>query len=527
MSAGTAVVRGRRSGVGGLGGTWLPLLLALVAACGPVLLAAPAPLQDWPSHLARVHILTELRAGDPFWAQFYRQNTFMLPNVVMDVGLLVLTRLGLSLAVAGRVFLTAETALFVLGFCALARALRGPDEIGDARRPWDDSVPLLGAILAYTGPFLWGFVDFVVGLGALMLLCAAWLASTRTGARYAVAALGAVVLFFCHLVAAGLFAGLLFCWEALAIARTRRIAPHLGFLVAGAIILALLLNSPTAADVAPAGLAGNLVYVGAGSLPAMLYWKVTNFVRVLIDGASVAEALIMLAGLGLFALLLLVGGRPRLRAPTIVAVAALLLVGLAAPQRAGSGSFLDFRLALLPILFLAAGMRPSWRGRGWGVAAAIVLAVALLGRTVLLEARWRATDDVFAGFLRASDTLAPDSFVFSARGEDVSHIPWSRWWHRPIGNIVTWAAMTHRFVPTVFAHPAQQPLAIRPNFAEYTIPFDVYTPALMTEALARAGTYCAQRPVYLAEVYPQDGIGPAGVVAGPDWRIIDVCATRR
>src|SRR5271154_6419305 len=80
-------------------GTAMPRLAraAVLFAAVPLLVSQPAPLEDWPSHLARVEILTSLLRGETFWAQYYHLNSFLLPNVALDVGLAGLHAIGLSI----------------------------------------------------------------------------------------------------------------------------------------------------------------------------------------------------------------------------------------------------------------------------------------------------------------------------------------------------------------------------------------------------------------------------------------------
>jgi hypothetical protein len=95
-------------------------LAAVVCGALPLLAGRPAALEDWCSHVARIDILTQLLAGNGYWAQFYPINTFLLPNISVDLSILALHAIGLPVAVAAQVTLLATYFLFVGAASALA-----------------------------------------------------------------------------------------------------------------------------------------------------------------------------------------------------------------------------------------------------------------------------------------------------------------------------------------------------------------------------------------------------------------------
>src|SRR5215469_16077076 len=90
------------------------LFIALFAAASlPVLACDSLPLFDYPNHLARMHILSDLPQS-PVLQQFYEIAWRPLPNLAMDAIVPVLAQL-MPLAWAGKVFVLLTLLLLVGG----------------------------------------------------------------------------------------------------------------------------------------------------------------------------------------------------------------------------------------------------------------------------------------------------------------------------------------------------------------------------------------------------------------------------
>ena len=301
-------------------------LLAVLFAAVPLIITQPAPLEDWPSHLARVDIVYSLLHGEPFWAQYYHLNTFLLPNVALDVALAGLHATGLSIATAGMVFLLATYALFVTGGVRLAAAFGAPDPVK----------PPIMAMLFYNSALMGGFANYMFGIGLAFCVLAAWIgARERPWRRLAIAVVGTVAVFFAHLIAAGFLIAVMGLFELHALARQRRF--DLGASVreasaaaAGAVAVILFALSPISAD-GPGG--GAVTYTGAPSLGGIAKGKLILLFHPLLDGSGTTGAAIVVAGMGLFLLLALRTGHPRLSQSAWFVAAGLAVPGDRLSQR--------------------------------------------------------------------------------------------------------------------------------------------------------------------------------------------------
>ncbi len=492
----------------------LGILVAVIAAL-PLVVSIPAPLQDWPGHLARVHILDELLRGVGPWGRYYDFNGFLLPNVALDLGVLGLVRAGLPLGAAGAVFLLAVYAVFVGGFVRMSAAF-------GARSA---ATPMLGAVVFYNTALFWGFVNFSAALGVSFWVIAWWMGARRPGGRLARAALGSAATVACHIVPAVILVGVIGLLDLVALARGWRagVLRHCTSLAGAATVAVLLLLSPTGADGFVAG------YVGGGSVAGFLHWKAQAYAKALLSGGTVADGVTLGFGLLIVGAVLVLAATRRARlsagSGAVVVVLALALLPVMAPQRLGAGSLLDYRLAVLPFVFGAAAMRVRCSGaRGAGVLFALIMGL-VVARTAALAVAWRGAGVVYAQAEAAFAGLPPASLLLAGYGERVADIAWTRWWTPPVAHLDTLGAVQGLVVPTVFALASQQPLVLKPALAPWSLVRDMSTPALFAGALGQARMLCGTAPdVSIAVLYPAPFMaGPGYRTVNPRLSIVKVC----
>ena len=483
--------------------------IAVIAAAMPLLFLVPAPMQDWPGHLARLHIMSQMMAGQSDWQRFYQLNTFFLPNVVLDVGLLGLTGLGLTLNAASVVFLLLTYALFVGGFCALCGAFR----------TFDASKLALGGVLFFNVSLFWGFINFQFGLALALALAALWARAGRFIARLAIAVVGATAVCMCHLVAAGAFIVLLGSIELVRFARAlswRGLLLNTTSVMAALVVFGLLLASQTSHENLL-----SMVFVNGGSVVGVARWKASLLVKALLGG-GVAADIVTVVGLGLATIAVMAGARVRVGAVAVVAVLAWLALCVVAPFQIGSGAVLDERLGLLPLIGAAALLRFDWRSRQAQTAVVTLLACVVLLRSALILRDWHADAAVTQDFAAKAATLPAGSTVMTAVGRNV---PWSTLWSPPVMNLAAKAAFHDMFVPTVFADPTQQPLALRPEWRGWEHPLELFDRSRLADGLEAIHTLCGRMNgnrgsgrVYLLVLYPTDLVKGALAADPVVWR---------
>lgn len=380
-------------------------------------------------------------------------------------------------------------------------------------------------------------VNYQVGLALLLWLCAAWLLWRSFAARLSVAIFGTIALFFCHLVAAVLFVTILFCFECtecfLDPSRPSAVLSHLSFVVAGAIVIALLLLSPTGSTVAPASLLGGIKYASGGSFGDLARLRSSFFVRVLADGVDLPAAVATFVGLGICGLLIVLGARLRLGIAPAFAAGCLVLMALVAPTHVGLGKLLGYRLALPPLLILAATFGATWYWPRLRLATWCVLVFVVLARTYAVAANWSDARTVYAGFVRQVSALPHNSTIFVASGAALRDIPWTEWWHPVVYHLTERAVSAHDFVSTVFAIRSQQPLVLRPELAPFRDIVLTDKPEKLVQLLRRISAFCSAGPdphVYLSLLYPSESVETvatrwATVAKGFHYQVINVCSS--
>ena len=423
------------------------------------------PLVDYPNHLARMHLLAE--GGDAF----YSVRWAPLPNLAEDLIVPPLARL-MPLDTAAKLFLVMIFALTAGGVVWLNRVATG------SWRLW----PLLGFLLLYNRILLWGFLNYLFGIGVALAGAALWLAleGRRWWVRVASSSLLALACFFSHIAAFGIYILVILGVEAVpAIAELRaRRWPKLGCRIA---IAAPQFVAPSVLWLAvrhgvPAGAVN---YAGLWRKADLLFSVFDNYYRAF-DIACFALFLAMIGWLLWTRRLVLT---PRLAAASGLVFAAYLLL----PSQMFGGSGADHRLPVLFFLLLIAAGAPRFPSRGVAAVVGVMAASVLLVRLAVIEQVWRAADRVYAADLAGIDALPRGSKLAIAHPADLFHVV-----NVPEVHIATLAiARREAFVPSLFAIAGQQPIALRPAFEALA---EAAQPQRLWTALMGGGTAGEERP---------------------------------
>ena len=494
---------------------WLPLAVLVLL---PLLVVTIPPLHDYPFHLARAEAIAAL-LGQVDHGTPYRLGSFMLPNEAMDVVTLGLTAI-LAPIQAGRVFLGLVQVLLLSGTVALHYALH--------RRvsPW----PLLAAFFLYNWIFLYGFTNYLFGVGVMLWAVAAWVATAewRWVPRLAVATQAALVLLFCHLVAFGLFAvvvGGLALHDALTGRHdgfaARLFLPGLPFLV-GLVVFVVL--SPTIEEARQP-----IAYAGWWGWKPLVAW------RTLLSGQTVLD-IATLGPVALLALVLLLRRRLGLAPPML---APLLLLGATfavMPHALFGSAYGDARLPVAVLLVAIASTDLRRMGGPAMLAWVVVLGVLLAGRSLATARGWMATQEIFARHMDAFATMPEGSVLWAATAGPYPTLAYRNaaelaMWHPPLKHVASLAGVGRDiFVPATWADPYKQPIAVPQHYRaakqlQGDNPFKTTSSASLAEVLASIRRLREAAPQFLLLSYPArlEGALPPGatpVAAGPDFLLL-------
>jgi hypothetical protein len=430
--------------LGDLAGWRLALIFAacLAIAALPVLAVETLPLFDYPNHLARMHILAS--PDDPVLQRFYAIRWQALPNLAMDAIVPPLTRI-MPLAWAGKVFVLMTFLLLAGGTAALHRTLY---------RRWS-VFPCLAFLLLYNRILLWGFVNFLFGIGLALVALTLWL-RLREGAawrRLAVGAVGAAAIYLAHLFAFGVYAIAVAGYEIGRASRDGTLWTRQG--------LVELTKSATQFIIPLALLVGAGAGGGGGIGWGQALRKIDLFFNVLDNYSRPFDVACFVALLGL-----LIWGAVRrsLRlAPALALPLLLLLVAqLAMPNRMLGGAGVDHRMPLVLALLLVAGGDVALRTRRQKLIAGGI-ALLFVVRIAIITVVWLADDRIYHPMVaaladlprgsRLAVALPPNSVNLAQRKPPVTHL----------ANLAI--VESDAFVPLLFTFPGQQPVAFRPAYA--------------------------------------------------------------
>lgn len=438
----------------GPGPLWLICAAALAVALAlPFFLVDVPPVLDYPNHLARIFVLAH--PDDPVLSQIYAPHWRILPNLGTDIigaGLLKFT----TVHVGGRLLLALCLFAPVIGIVVYHR-------VGFGRFAY---WPLASGIVAYSGVFLLGFMNFLLALGLAFIAAAAWIALRRRDALAGAIFVGvasSAVLLFCHIFGVALLALLIGNEELTRLYRRRKageVAVADACRIAGALVvvfipaLLLYLASPLSETAAQPG-----SWHGLAKLLALLApFMTTSF------------ALTALTALGFFSFLLL-AWRSMAVAPAFpFSIAVLLLTFLVAPSTIKSGTFVDVRIVLMIVLLIFAGLSPCMTRRSALLAGAMFAALIVI-RTGYIASTWIDHRADIADVRAAIAEVKPGSKVLVARGHpgidtDVEKperaLPAV---YRLDGHLGALLAIERKaFWPLMFADPAQQPVDVLPPY---------------------------------------------------------------
>lgn len=390
---------------------WLAVVLT-AGVLAPLWLVEHPPLQDYPYHLVRAHVLAH--HDDPAFGyrDAFTVSWYPAPYVLADWLTAGLGRL-VGIPVAGKLVLSLYLVLFPWSLIYLARG------VGEGR----EVLGFPGFLLVYNWHYHMGFVSYALSLPAALFAVGWWWRHRRELAWRRVGVLALLVLgtYLLHVYSFGVLGfvlvvlALLEGWRA---GRARGALALLGRTLLAFVPTLALLAGVAARTVADGEggegplllLYGNLqrkVLLALGSLPSFsLTWETALF------ATAVATAL------ALAALAWRRGRRPE--GALLAAAGALLVLYLVLPDHVGRVFFVSNRVPLFILLLgLVALPVPTAPGpRRVALAAFAALAAAHLA---VLVPRYLEIDRKLADYQAALETLPADARVaFQADRESMA-----------------------------------------------------------------------------------------------------------
>lgn len=144
---------------------WLVSLLLAGISIIPFLSNSYPGMSDYPNHLARLHMLTNV-ANDN-WHHFYTVKHEIVANLALDLIASGLVKLGFTPELALKIFAALSYLLVVIGAYSVACAIHKDP-------PW---LIIWVFIFAFNRYFIWGFLNYFFSVGLGLILFAFWIKS--------------------------------------------------------------------------------------------------------------------------------------------------------------------------------------------------------------------------------------------------------------------------------------------------------------------------------------------------------------
>jgi len=424
-------------------------IILLLLSTLPLWMVIHPPLQDYPNHLARMHII--LNGATPPLSQYYTVSWSLVPNLAMDIIVPVLARL-MPLAVAGKVFIVIIFFLLTSSSIALHYALYR------SLSP----VPLLGFLVLYNWAFYTGLLNFLFASGLAIWGFAIWIALSKRSPRVRVAAgtLISLLLFFSHLYGLAVYALLVGSYELLV---PNRYLPE-GAAGAGAaqgywkrslLVISQFLLPALLFVIGPTSdTALNLHY-------SSFHEKLTHL-TFLFDGYVPAFDIVNIIFFLAVLAIITIKRRPPLSMRMAFPIVILIAVYFALPYQIWYTSHVDWRI-LIPLAFVVpAALRNPFHTLRPAIVIVAFIGLLLAARVMIVNEHWSDGDAAYSEFERVIESAPKGSKVFGAAiGGRFSEMIFPT----PILHMLSFGVIEKDlFIPSLFATRTQQPLAYKGDY---------------------------------------------------------------
>lgn len=410
------------------------------------------PLLDYPNHLARMHVLAHT-ASSSILQQFYEVHWAVLPNLAMDLVVPGLTHF-IPLEVAGKIFITLTLLLLYTGTIFLHHALH-------RHLSW---WPALAILVLYNRILLWGFLNYLFGLGLALWAFGLWIYWRHRQLKFVfpVFSLLTILIFLSHLFALGFYALAILAYELGRVREQTRDYPwSLGITktMSQFIIPTLLLF------ISPSGGSQEIIWGNVLRKIIALAGVFRNYNPLLDTATVLVIAILVMLGLLKRSLTFNKG--------MYWPVGMIAVAFLAMPKVLFSADGADGRLALpLVLILIASTDLVLQHATRWIKIPALCLLVMFLFRTAEITIQWREFNRYYADLFQAIEKLPEGTRLFTA-------VLYSGGWQPfplPVDHFSCFAVIRKSaFVPSIFASRTQQPIRLTPRFQEIVEQGPVFT----------------------------------------------------
>ncbi len=405
-------------------------------------------INDIYNHVARAAVLAhygEVAAFKEYWVPNWQFVPYFGFDLVAD-GLMAVFAMGFVV----KVMVCASLLMLFAGAVVLSRVAHGK---------WS-AVALICSLLLFSRMLLTGLVNYLFGLGLSLLGASAWIAMRERPAILRIAVLAAFATATCavHLLACGVL-GVMVVGIELAILTERRLGLVQLLLTLAVPVVAFVPAFVLIVAVAPhPDYSGSIIYSGLASRLAAFAVPLTY--------APAAEAM-GFAAIGVAILVCGITRKIHVDRRLAGAAALLMVVQMVMPESVGAATAVDHRIPIAFWIVVLCAIDIRLERASFAAGFVLLFMGVLVARVGLTDAIW-AHQDVFY------DEAAKDLMLLPQNARVGTAFPLSA------QRLATGAAMALFYLPvwelvpkggftqTVFTHPDQHPLVMRPLFERLT-----------------------------------------------------------
>jgi hypothetical protein len=406
------------------------LLIVLVVILVPIWIVDYPGLVDYPNHLTRCYILAHYHEN-PIWQQRYIVSHDPIPNLAIDLVVVPLLRL-LPVMACGKVFLTLAAVLYAVGCSEVGRAVRG-------KPTW---LALVSAFTFYNSCLLYGFVNYVFGVGVFLCAFAFWLRvrNAMSPLRFLLCCLLSIAAFLAHLSSAvilGVACLTIALFEFVRDRKILRLIINVSWLACPVLLLSGFLKT--------SGRVGRIAWAAPSHKLFSLFAPIRSY-SVVVDVGVIIVLLVC-------ALVILRGSKIG---PTAVVSFVLFGLFLITPEELFTASAVDARYVVPGWLILVLSIEPRW-GRWQKAAIALALATMVM-HTANITTNWLVISRRSEQVLAMGRVLPVGARIYAVQAAENVSTKLDRGF---IHIIQFWTLSHGAYISSLFATRGQQPLVSR------------------------------------------------------------------
>jgi hypothetical protein len=418
------------------------ILFALVQI--PVWLVEYLPIQDYPNHLARMHIILNIHNNE-YLQKYYDIAFKILPNLAMDIIVPNIANI-FPLEVAGRLMLVVVLFTMTSGSIFLNYVLFRKVTI----------FSFIPFIFMFNEAFIKGFINFLFGVGLAMWCIGLWvmLRQSKLWLRIGLFSILSSLIFISHLFAFGFYTVTIVSYELGLVLKKRSFSYK-----------EILFNS--------------LQFTP----PMFLYYfSPTSEGKTLIEYSSLKTKFfefpyyvfspyvsqiktLGMAGLILILVIALYRNKIKINNLMLLPISALSIIYLVIPKTLSSGANVDWRILIPLFLVFASSIDIDFSNENNQIIKFVLPIILIVIFSLNLSStawQWMSLQNEYKGIILAIENIEEGSRLFS--GRQYNYLNYKQmtvpFMHAPTYAIIKKSA----FVPMLFAIPTQQPVSFKDNY---------------------------------------------------------------